>query len=266
MVSTVAPSCIGLGLKLLRPVDRVSVRTEESVIRPRKLSWQYLELVMITVLHSFRIRLAHLSCSSTVHKMCIWKYGVKIIKESLRFSIPWSVTGSEVCTGWIPIDCFMNPSHSSQLHGQQIFERDLWVCVNDIRFEGQGRSSLCAVLTCIGCRTSRTSLRDAIMRWCTNNVLEHTALAFDSNKFRKFSSPASPVTDENAQSLSSLWTDVLCPVHTQVSHTLSSHTCLMRCHHIGVSNIVQSHVSRALDTHRCLKHYPITRVSCAVHT
>jgi len=108
MVSTVAPSCISLGMEFLSPVYRVSVRIEESVIRPRKLSWQYLELAMITVLHSFRMRPAHLSCSSTLHKRCIWKYGFKIIKESLRFSIPWSITGSEFYTEWIPIVYFMN--------------------------------------------------------------------------------------------------------------------------------------------------------------
>jgi len=53
MANTVVPSCIGLELEFFSRVDRVSVRTEESVISPRKVSCQYLELAMITVLHRF---------------------------------------------------------------------------------------------------------------------------------------------------------------------------------------------------------------------
>jgi hypothetical protein len=108
MVSTVAPSCIGLWLEFLSPVDRVSVRTEESVIRPWKLSWHYLRIGHDRCLTSFRIRPAHLSCISTLYQTRIWICDVKIIKESLRFSIPWPIAGSEVCAGWIPIVCFMN--------------------------------------------------------------------------------------------------------------------------------------------------------------
>jgi len=53
MANIVVPSCIGLELELFNPVDRVPVRTEESVISPRNVSWQYLELAMITALHRF---------------------------------------------------------------------------------------------------------------------------------------------------------------------------------------------------------------------
>jgi hypothetical protein len=72
MDSTVAPSCIALGLEFLSPVDRVSVQTEENVISPRKLSSQYLELGMITVLHPFEY-VRHIYPAVRRHIKCVFE-------------------------------------------------------------------------------------------------------------------------------------------------------------------------------------------------